>query len=59
MAEEKVSDEAEGLEDIFGWVRTQFDCENCQLTFDEEGDQTGNVVECPDCHTKFYCREVR
>lgn len=45
--------------DALGYIRTHFDCPWCGTTFDVEGDATGDEIQCPDCETKFRCREVR
>lgn len=42
-----------------GHIRTHFDCPYCGINFDLEGDRSVEVIECPDCQKKFWCREVR
>lgn len=49
----------EPLEEINGYIRTQFDCPECQEVFDVEGDASGDVVTCDVCQTKFKCVMVR
>lgn len=49
----------EELEEIVGYIRTQFDCENCGEVFDVEGDASSDVVTCDCCNTKYKVREVR
>jgi len=47
----------DNLEHVLGYIRTHFDCPN--FDFDEEGDRSVEVIECPSCLKKFWCREVR
>ncbi len=54
-----MSDDPEVLEEINGYIRTQFDCDNCGEVFDVEGDASGEVVTCDSCQTKFKVRLVR
>lgn len=47
------------LEQASGWLRTHFDCPNCNFDFSEEGDMSGEVIVCPDCEESFFCAVVR
>jgi DNA-directed RNA polymerase subunit RPC12/RpoP len=54
-----MSTDREKLEHCLGWLRTHFMCPDCNFEFDEEGDKSSEVIECPDCEGKFWCRDVR
>lgn len=46
----------EEIPDARGTMMCQIDCPECNSVFDLEGDRDGEVVECPDCHTKLKVR---
>lgn len=43
---------------VAGYNYTRIDCVSCSETFYEEGDVTGEVVECPLCGAKHEVEEV-
>ncbi|MGC0389373.1 hypothetical protein [Bradyrhizobium sp. USDA 241] len=49
----------DSLEHVLGFIRTHFNCPDCNFDFDEEGDRSSEAIECPACQTRFWCREVR
>ena len=57
-AEEELKAKTE-LENITGYLKTQWDCPQCDSANEEEGDATSDTVECIDCHTKFKISSVR
>jgi DNA-directed RNA polymerase subunit RPC12/RpoP len=54
-----MSTNRDNLEHCLGYIRTHFDCPHCNFDFNEEGDKSSEVIECPSCQEKFWCREVR
>src|SRR6267142_3869685 len=47
------------LEHCIGFIRTHFECPECNFDFSEEGDCSIETIERPACQKKFWCREVR
>ena len=47
------------VEEISGYLRTEFDCINCGEVNSVEGDATDEEVACTNCSTIFRIRAVR
>lgn len=46
----------EELESTCGYPYTHFDCPHCGNAMEAEGDVSGEIFECDDCHEKFTIR---